>query len=307
MTRASRLLDKAHLKIGSSKFPASHLVSPAELSYWDASDSADLIQRDEGAFSEAASIRLLSAASKLSSSLGKILRSGFQSHADIKHEIYQLQSRDPDFRCDPAREKKAAVTTRILKPVQDLVSNMAAPQYALQGEGEGVQRRAFTDREDKSHCIMGNSMRYLSNPQNTYPVFNSVGADVANTLPKSQQNRIAEQWGVMTSHQTGTSIKDRIAEQHEKHVQSHFRKLREDPNVHGVRGASDNVGHGSKLRFETSTHHVNSLIYSNLPESVSRHSIPHRRAGRQCMKAVWIHQAIYSPLSVPMNSCGYCL
>ncbi len=268
LKRASHLLDKANIELRGSKLPPSHLVSASELSYLIASESTAASEREEGTISEAASLRLLAAASKVSSSFGKILRSGFEGHTDLKHELHQLQSRDPAYRCNPANEKKTAVSTRILKPVQDMVVNMAAPVYALEGGGEGVQRRAFTDREEKSHCMMANSMRYLSNPQNNYPVFDSVGADVANALPKSQQNRISEHWGVMTTHQTGTSFKDRIAEQHENYVQSHFMKLREDPDVHGARGASDNVGHGSKLRFETSTHHMFPLLYSSLPESV---------------------------------------
>jgi hypothetical protein len=44
-------------------------------------------------------------------------------------------------------------------------------------------------------------MRYLSNQQSV--------------LPKSQQNRISEQWGVMATHQTGKSVKNHIAEQHD--------------------------------------------------------------------------------------------
>ena len=142
----------------------------------------------------------------------------------------------------------------ILMPLQHFEANIAAPIYALEGGGKGVQRRAFVDREAKSHCIIANSMRYLSNQQSV--------------LPKSQQNRISEQWGVMATHQTGKSVKNHISEQHDFFLQSHFTKYKNNPDFHSARFASENVGHGNKLCFETSTHHALALLCRNLPESV---------------------------------------
>jgi hypothetical protein len=109
---ASFLVEKACDKLRDSKFPASQLLSAKELSYQSASDSTVATMRDYGAINEAASHRFLSAASKSSSSFGKVLRSGFYSYTNMKHEVHRLQSSNSEYRCDPSKEKKAAIPTR---------------------------------------------------------------------------------------------------------------------------------------------------------------------------------------------------
>jgi len=190
LKRATRLVKKAAIAFRDPKFPTPQLLSIPELACLQKYDSTIVPLHDEDSISECTSRRVLKGATELSVAFGKFLRPGFTGHTDMKNESHQFQSRDAGYRLDPAREKEASNSTAVLRPLQTLVENMAAPTRVLERSGEGGQRRVYSDRKLKSNCTIANSMRSLSNAQNTYPVFDAVGKDAANTMPKTQQKGV---------------------------------------------------------------------------------------------------------------------
>ena len=115
---------------------------------------------------------------------------------------------------------------------------------------------------------MGNIARYLHNPINTHPVFLSVGYELSTTATQSVTNRLSDDWGVSTKHQTGVTAHAAAGDLYEIALQREFHEASTDDDVHGHCFTADNVGKGGNVRYETTTVHSKRLQYSSLPCTV---------------------------------------
>ena len=150
--------------------------------------------------------------------------------------------------------------------------NLAAPSIALRAGAEiGLKKTSksgFQIRKEKLMCLLNNTARALNSPRNTFPVFESIGKDLSTTAPASQLNRIANEWGVSTTHSTDIAANNFSGDVYTEAFKAELATHQGDVDVHSIRNTSDNVGAGAAKRFETTTQHHHLQRYSNLPPTM---------------------------------------
>jgi hypothetical protein len=252
----------------SLRFPSAALLGSTELEALDAYDSPLREKFDDGALGLSQSLEVLKRMEDLAEEFGGILRAGFGDHTSLSRRLEQERVSDKDplrSQVSASTHKIAASETPLLKPLQKLMFNMAAPSAAM---GTESNTPAFTARKLKIDCQTANNMRMMTHPRNQWPIVSSVGTSLAAVLSRSQQDQLADEWGVTSRQRTGTSKRDSQAEVYSKSLSAHIAALRADTDVHGVVCTSDNVGHGNNKRLETTTEWMKELRYSDLPPSV---------------------------------------
>lgn len=98
-------------------------------------------------------------------------------------------------------------------------------------------------------------------------MFSEVGKELS-SVPASQQARISTNWGVTTVHNTGKDLLTDATELSKLRISRQFRRLRDETDVRGASFTTDNVGSGSKKRYELTTLHSKILAKSDLPGTV---------------------------------------
>ena len=176
--------------------------------------------------SESLSRRVIEAETAVASSLGCVMRPGFLCHASLSRELQTFRARDQAFIRRPRSEWEEASSTPCMRPLQEMLTCMTAPRSVM--PTTGVKRSTATirtphdERTAKGNCLLGNIARYLHNPINTHPVFLSVGYELSTTATQSVTNRLSDDWGVSTKHQTGVTAHAAAGDLYEIALQREF-------------------------------------------------------------------------------------
>jgi len=293
LRQATRAVELATTRTSRRKFPAEQLLSSTELAEVELSYPSAVSSQNDGSFGYSAARKVIAASSSLLASAGGLLRSGFQQHLHLSRLAVRSRAIQ-DKTLDAKDLTSEASSTPLLRPLQRLVHFMAAPISALAAEGhEGAasqfdiatspepepprpylksplsrQTAKFPDRALKMNSLIATAARNYSSPHNTHPVFHGASNEVAGTLTASQQNRAQENWGILTSNRSAMISKDITAEKKNAELHGRLAFDRDNPDVRGFMSVTDNVGHGSRIRFETTTQHSRAFKYSELPPSV---------------------------------------
>jgi hypothetical protein len=272
LDHAARLIKSASPLISRLKFPVSQLVGRGEIGLLEKYAPSVPKIHSSTAMNEVTSRRILQSKTAVASALGSALRESFLDHAAYTRTLHVAKTNDPSHVPNVESEREAAISTPCMSPLHAFVHNMAAPSIALrpsaEPESKKISKSGFEIRREKFMCLINNAIRAINSPRHMYPVFESVGKDLSTTAPASQLNRIANDWGVSTTHSTAIETNDILGDVYTDAFNAEFKIIQGDADVHSIRNTSDNVGHGSAKRFETTTQHHHVNRYSKLPPTM---------------------------------------
>ena len=272
LKHAARLINKASPYVNRRKLPVSQLVGSAEIELLDKYAPSVTRSHNASVMNEAVSRRIVAAETAVGSALGSALRDSFLDHTALTRTLHFAKTNDQSHVAHVESERDAAISTPCMSPLHAFVHNLAAPSIALKSGAEirnkRISKSGFEIRKEKLLCLLNNTARALNSPRNIFPVFESVGRDLSTTAPASQLNRIANDWGVSTTHNTALEANEMSGEGYTEAFYNELAALRDDDDIHGNRSTSDNVGKGAAKRVETTTQHHCPMRYSELPATV---------------------------------------
>ena len=272
LDHAARLINTASLLINRRKLPVSQLVGRGEVGLLEKYAPSVSKMHNSTAMKELTSRRILQSKSAVASALGSALREPFLDHAAFSRTLHVAKTNDQSHVPNVESERESAMSTPCMSPLHAFIHNMAAPSIALRPSPETgskkISKSGFEIRKGKFICLINNAIRAINSPRHMFPVFESVGKELSTTTSASQLNRIANDWGVSTTHSTGIEKNDISGDVYTDAFNAEFAILQRDEDVHSIRNTSDNVGNGSAKRFETTTQHRHVNRYSRLPPTM---------------------------------------
>jgi hypothetical protein len=246
LDHAARLIKKASPLISRLKLHASQLVGRGEIELLEKYAPSVPKIHNATAMNEVTSRRIINAKTAVASALGSVLRESFLDHAAYTRTLHVAKSNDQSHVPNVESEREAAISTPCMSPLHAFVHNLAAPSIALRSGAEIgskiTSKSGFMQRKGKLMCLINNATRALHSPKNMFPVFDSVGKDLSATTPASQLNRIANDWGVSTTHSTAIETNDISGDVYTAAFNAELRSHQSDADIHSIRNTSDNVG-----------------------------------------------------------------
>ncbi len=249
LDHAARLIKLATPLLSRLKLPVSQLVGNGEVELLEKYAPSEIKSHNALAMKESISRRLVKAETSIASALGSALRDSFLDHTEFTRILYVAKNKDESHVPSVENEREAAMSIPCMSPLHTLVHNLAAPSIALRAGTEiGLKKTSksgFEIRKEKLMCLLNNTARALNSPSNTFPVFESVGKDLSTTAPASQLNRIANDWGVSTTHSTAIAASNFSGDVYTEAFKAELATHQGDVDVHSIRNTSDNVGQGA--------------------------------------------------------------